>query len=101
MEDLIVFLRGCLAEEQQMAEAAQDAFFYEDGHDQAAYVHLAYWDPPKVLAELDAKRRLLAAIEQLDRSADGDAGAHAWDMARALIQPYADRPGFRDDWKLP
>lgn len=46
------------------------------------------------LTEVDAKRRILVAIEQLDRSADGDAGATAWELLRILALPHADRPGY-------
>ncbi|MEU4772951.1 DUF6221 family protein [Micromonospora sp. NPDC023644] len=54
--------------------------------------HMARWDPGRVLAEVDAKQRILDDCEER-RSI----------QARRLMQlialPYADRPGYRDEWR--
>jgi hypothetical protein len=73
----------------------------------ATLAHAARWDPARVLAEIDAKRRIIDAIERrLDRrEPDGgweSAGAETDGMAdttlRLLALPYADRPGYRSEW---
>jgi hypothetical protein len=56
--------------------------------------HIARHDPARVLAEVDAKRRIL----------DGHAMETHWcpmgdGILRVLALPYADRPGYRNEWK--
>jgi hypothetical protein len=65
--------------------------------------HIARWDPARVLAECAAKR---AVVEAYRRSAeehftDYAAGEYAaWESAAlALAQPYAGRPGWREEWR--
>lgn len=52
--------------------------------------HIARWDPARVLAEVDAKRRILDDFSW-------EAGQVRAIMFLAL--PYADRPGYREEWK--
>ncbi len=67
--------------------------------------HIARWDPARVLAEVEAKRRIL------DEYTSAEAAAHFpnWEggnaegleiAVRLLAHPFADRPGFRDEWRL-
>ena len=74
--------------------------------DPSAAGHIVRWDPARVLAEIDAKRRILAECERMllrDRLRPGD----YWDGCRdalrstviALALPYADRPGYREEWR--
>jgi hypothetical protein len=67
--------------------------------------HIARWDPNRVLAEVDAKRRILDWIEGAQAAAgappgfdpqDAEALTHA---VRLLALPYANRPGYRDEWR--
>jgi hypothetical protein len=63
--------------------------------------HIARWDPARVLAEVDAKRRILdwlILIEQHLREND------IYDMdiepqLKALALPYADQPGYLEEWR--
>lgn len=59
--------------------------------------HIARHDPARVLAEVDAKRRIIeVAIGEMDH---GDFG-WAWSQVLALLAlPYADRPGYQDEWR--
>lgn len=69
------------------------------------------WNPVIVLAECDAKRRLLRLAERMDREAQEQARSDGQPMpefigdtrAREIRQtvalPYADRPGFRKEWR--
>ena len=58
-------------------------------------------DSARVLAEVDAKRRLLDWLERRDDWAL-DNNLWTWDSAEAvalLALPYADREGYRDEWR--
>jgi hypothetical protein len=69
--------------------------------------HIATWDPARVLAECDVKRRIIAqhepedcwcgedATELIPRPATGRACSHL----RLLALPYSDRPGYREEWR--
>ncbi|MGW3025843.1 DUF6221 family protein [Streptomyces sp. NPDC001221] len=63
-------------------------------------------DPARVLREIDAKRRLLAIhrpyVPEPDQACLGCAGGIMFTscpVVRLLALPYADRPGYRDDWR--
>jgi uncharacterized protein DUF6221 len=68
--------------------------------------HIADWDPARVLAEVDAKRRMLDWLTRVDEYMDRDdmswhrlGGAIDTDDAvRLLAQPYAGREGWRTEW---
>ena len=59
--------------------------------------HIARHDPARVLAEVDAKRQRLTVIE-LDL-ADDPTDETALHLLRLDLLPYADRPGYRDEWR--
>jgi hypothetical protein len=75
--------------------------------DSAAAGHIIRHDPARVLAEVAAKRRILDEYER----AFERRRAHPDDMASAgallalhgavklLALPFADRPGFREEWR--
>jgi hypothetical protein len=55
--------------------------------------HIARWDPARVLAEVNAKRRILDEAVRL-MSYDGE-----FQFLELLALPYADRPGYREEWR--
>jgi hypothetical protein len=78
--------------------------------------HIAEHDPARVLREIDAKRQLLAAHApgrpkgrpSMEAHCLSCTTAQAWDDAanesncltlRLLALPYADRPGYREEWR--
>jgi hypothetical protein len=80
--------------------------------------HIARWDPDRVLAEVEAKRRLVdlhptrnslrwPGVEDIEVeicetcSRDGlsDEVEAPCPTIRALALPYADRPGYREEWR--
>lgn len=67
--------------------------------------HMAAWDPARVLAECEAKRRVISLC-QLDFNDDdepiflGGYGEAYWDTLRLIALPYVDRPGYREEWRL-
>ena len=69
----------------------------DDEQSMADARHIASWDPSRVLAEVEAKRRVITIWETQMESYGADAAEEA---VRALAQPFSDRPGFRDEWRL-
>lgn len=71
--------------------------------------HIARHDPARVLAEVAAKRRVLDDLttRRLDdtepdggwAAADAETDGMASSVVRLLAQPYADRPGYRTEWR--
>lgn len=65
--------------------------------------HIARWDPARVLGEVDAKRRIIDLFEshadaQFPDSYGGYASAME-DAVQIIALPYADRAGYRDEWR--
>lgn len=66
-------------------------------------------DPARVLAECEAKRRIVELRERAAReAADPPEGAEMLTVSRVsalnetlrtLALPYADRPGYREEWR--
>lgn len=69
--------------------------------------HIVRWDPARVLAEVDAKRRILDEVVPDLNRLDGlmetqERGGWHEDsdkLTRLLALPYADRPGYQEDWR--
>lgn len=57
--------------------------------------HIARWDPARVLAEVEAKRRILDLHAPL---ADYK-GRVQCETVSLLAQPYAGRDGWREEWR--
>ena len=88
-DDLIAFARAQLDEDEQMLRALDSTAL--NGIDSTAgwgardYIE-------RGLAEVDAKRRILDDCEER-------ASIQALRLARLLALPYADRPGYREQWR--
>lgn len=83
--------------------------------------HIANWSPGRVLAECDAKRRTLAEHHDMHAAlrypgedpelalpvlcarcedrARHEPGGWPCSTVRLLALPYADRPGYREEWR--
>lgn len=76
-------------------------------HEEVQRAHIVRWHPGRVLAECDAKRRMVAEAKywydkvnnQEDYPALSDRFDVAFGMLRLLALPYADRPGYRAEWR--
>ncbi|HEU4422114.1 MAG TPA: DUF6221 family protein [Pilimelia sp.] len=75
----------------------------DDPQSMADAAHIARHDPARVLAEVDAKRRLLQQFELRGNSVRATvvpSTGGVWDdLLRMLALPYAGRPGYRAEWR--
>ncbi len=124
MDDLVAFLAARLDEDEQAAQSAVDELANWGGpwlaiaddiakraHFDADEIgeHIARWDPARVLAEVEAKRRIIDEHEPLQNGCcdtcceDGPYGDsnQAWPCrtVRLLALPYADHPDYREEWR--
>ncbi|GAA3956909.1 hypothetical protein GCM10022384_07530 [Streptomyces marokkonensis] len=81
--------------------------------DEGVARHVAEWDPARVLREIDAKRQMLDLHRPVHRRSTGSGGETIEDCQvcghfpaqypcatlRILALPYADRPGYRMEWR--
>lgn len=98
---LVEFLRARLNED----EAAAKAWLPFGNPDAAQREHIARHDPGRVLAEVEAKRRILDEYEQ----ATGQYATHSQVSAgeeiglrfalKALALPYAEHPDYDEAWR--
>ncbi|MBP2583380.1 hypothetical protein J3A78_003858 [Streptomyces sp. PvR006] len=114
MADLIAFLSARLDEDAAAARRAGDSFrqIGETGvivateGDRAEECASANWagiadhivrhDPARVLAEVNAKRRIVTAYENYDNDAPELDVPES--VLRLLALPYADHPDYRPEW---
>ncbi|MEU8158124.1 DUF6221 family protein [Micromonospora sp. NPDC048986] len=120
--DLITWLRAQLDEDERLAKAVPMVRWHHDvipdrsGPDHVLLIgdrvvsagyaeddplrpeevgHIVRHQPSRALAEVDSKRRILAMVQRWL-----DAGYPTMDAALWLLAlPYADRPGYRDEWR--
>jgi hypothetical protein len=67
-----------------------------DGWDKSTAAGLPPIVAARVLREIDAKRRIVDRYAWLREH--GDTGGTAW-VLPLLALPYADRPGYREEWR--
>lgn len=110
MDDLVTWLRAQLDDDEQMLRALDSTAL--NGIDSTAgWGARAYIE--RGLAEVDAKRRILDDVVDeasgLDAQVDGEFRVGRRDtkaepylgdvLVRLLAAPYADRPGYREEWR--
>jgi hypothetical protein len=77
------------------------------GNTLACSEHIAEHDPARVLAEVDAKRCILAAhparlpgwCSTCDVPGDTQGNVHGCLTLRLLALPFADHPDYREEWR--
>lgn len=65
----------------------------EANHAEQELTPYGAWTPTRVLAECESKRKLLAWY------GDGEDVGDGGQFLQLLALPYADRPGFREEWR--
>ena len=135
MDDLTAWLRECLDDDERVAQAAiadhdgeavwaveppdpdarfpRSRFLWLTVIDSCApetippgmAEHMARWDPARVLAEIDAKRRLIDTHQPerrgvfVDLWCVHDKQPNPCDTVRLLALPYAARDGYQESWR--
>jgi len=135
VEDLVQFLRDRLDEDEATARAAASAeradtwtaipdsyggvldgtgsrslvVGYGDVMAPGTAAHIARHDPARVLAEVEAKRRIIddvvPQIDGMEDRIDSEWGAgdpterESATLFRLLALPYADHPDYREEWR--
>lgn len=109
MDELIAFVRAQLDEDERVARAAQEwTWRPELAAEFGSPEHIARWDPARVLAEVEAKRRILDEYKRaLDRRRQHPDDLASIGALLALLsavkiaaQPYARRPGWHEEWRV-
>lgn len=128
-DDLVVFLKARLDEDETVARAALDATTSYDVEDSAVEEfarlavnegareevseHLVRHDPKLVLADIASKRQLIEAGDDLVREHEnticndefaagrfcGRARSYQSELLRLLALPYAGHPHHREEWR--
>ena len=114
MTDLAQFILARIAEDETAALEAEEArgsrgwLLADDMVDYGATPpavaeHIARHDPARVLAECEAKRRIVELCEIVADLPDVDTSAFtlALNTLEDLARPYADHPDHRADWWEP
>ncbi|MET7795665.1 DUF6221 family protein [Streptomyces decoyicus] len=71
----------------------------DDAQSMRDAAHIARHDPPRVLAEIEAKRAIIdEALSIWNSDADGIFG-FGESILRHLALPYADHPGYKEAWR--
>jgi hypothetical protein len=95
----------------RVVDGAGDVVVHDEGSpsDKQAW-HITRHDPARVLREIDAKRRILSEIvpemNRMDDQLEAEFGTpsvpepyESEQLLRLLALPYADRPGYREEWR--
>jgi len=120
MDDLVTFLTAQLDEDERQADALQGASWWIDTDEERIGDAVRHFtDDDRVLAEVAAKRSLMAGHEPVENwgyqkfqcrecaskchsrsglSCDQPDAPWPCEILRALAQPYASRPGWRPEW---
>lgn len=107
-EDLVTWLRAQIDEDERVACAAvgapSDPGTIQDLPSSGPWSDFdTRFDPARVLAEVEAKRRILDEHDPSHDPCDAhDAALRTitCDTVRLLALPYADREGWREEWRV-
>lgn len=97
MDDLVTWLRSRLDEDERVAQAAEGSCWHVEYCDDGMAGFHDHHDPARVLAEVKAKRAIVDWID--GELADDAAQQMPWELACHLAAVYADREGYRDEWR--
>lgn len=119
MSDLTAFLLARIAEDETCAYHAlgllgietdwhKVAVLRERGLTRADATHVNRWSPRSVLAECEAKRRIVETLDRHDallwaHENTGDLDSHSIDPGAVLVLltlPYDDHPDYDEGWRL-
>ena len=86
-------------------EPVCDGFALSNNQLRATVDHIVDWDPARVLAECDTKRRIIELHAPVHRRTDIGCLTCSdlrdpCETLRLLALPYVARPGYREEWRL-
>ncbi len=109
MTDLATWLLGCIIEDEAVVKSESRWLdpgselltqFGDFGDSERFMVEIG---ASRVLAECEAKRRIVEAHDLNEERLDIECGEveHNWPCLtlKLLALPYADRPGYREEWR--
>jgi hypothetical protein len=110
MDDLVTWLRAQIDEDERIARplAERPWTWLPDEVMRDMSEHIVRHDPARVLREIEAKRRILDVVlpkvAELQGACDDEWGARLEPdgddmLLRTLALPYADRAGYREEWR--
>ena len=102
MTDLIRFLLARLTDEEYYLHHPVQDESRDQPHD-PRLVAGGWWPPARVIAECEAKRRILLFAQDPQRWSPAAARADPETVEavlRCLALPYADHPDYRPEWRL-
>ncbi|MET7924705.1 DUF6221 family protein [Streptomyces sp. NPDC005349] len=118
IDGLVQWFGEQLDEDERIARAAHEPNWSTDGRRGVYYGvedswmtdalttadadHIAAHDPARVLREIDAKREIIRQADLYLCDSDPGCGyrtKHGHSVLRLLALPYADRPGYREEWR--
>ena len=100
---LTEFLLARIAEDRHAAEHADWAMqgkWYADADDKVDEF-VREFSPARVLAECEAKRRIVEQWERISTRLQVDLDqTQGWETLRVLASVYSDHPDYRQEWRL-
>jgi len=97
VSDLTSFILARTAEDEAFARSEAVLRDGDPYYSTEAGAFERYFDPARGLAECEAKRRIME--ECADLAYSEDVYTHADLILAALALPYADHPGYREEWR--
>jgi hypothetical protein len=92
MDDLVTWLRAQLDEDERELDGSR--------WDDSNWALPGWLDRPRLKAEFDAKRALIEeTIRPFLGIGETTMSRVAWVSLRLLALPYADQPGYREEWR--
>lgn len=86
-------------DEECQIEGPCMTLYDEGGHERAHALHIVRHDPARTLAEVEAKRRIVAMGQDFDVYSEPYTAQQTWERTtRLLALPYADHPHYRPEW---
>ena len=98
--DLAEFLLARIAEDEFAAQDSLERGFggwewlADLGVNFEARTHIVRWHPARVLAECDAKRRIVQCLAMYEPHIDTNQD----EILQLLALPYADHPDYQQEW---
>jgi hypothetical protein len=108
VNELVAFLNARLDDEEQAANNSRtlllivhaDRCSVPGSAEEATFRHFERYPPKRALAEVDAKRRMLAWLaEMAEWAKDNNTWYDETEPLKLLALPHVGHPDFREEWR--